>query len=114
MQTVGQTLLTILQTHHNGASVRAIPRILCITSQNAYQIAHGQRQMSSDTILIACDCLGEDARPWLIQAEIDVCKSPARRQILTKILGDLQTAVTYASTGLLALFVAGNMGVFPF
>ena len=114
MQSVGTVLLTKLQTQYDGATLNAVSRILCISSQNAYQIAHGQRNMASDTILIACDCLGLDARPWLIQAEIDASKSPQRRQILIKILRDLETAVSRAATGVAAFLVMGFFGGFPF
>jgi plasmid maintenance system antidote protein VapI len=113
MQAVGKQLLTKLQTQYDGATLNAVSRILCISSQNAYQIAHGQRQMASDTILIACDCLGLDARPWLIQAEIDACKSPQRRQILMKILADLGTAVSRSATGVAAFLMMGFSGFFP-
>jgi len=55
-----------------------------------------------------------DARPWLIQAEIDASKSPQRRQILIKILRDLETAVSRAATGVAAFLVMGFFGGFPF
>ena len=110
---VGQTLLTRLQAQHDGCSVRALHQILGISPQNVYQIWHGQNHMATDTILIACDCLGEDARPWLIQAEIETCRSPKRRQILYKILGDLDTPVGRAIAGVMAFFVVGFFGVFP-
>ena len=112
-KTVGQKLLTMLQAQHDGASLLAISHILCISHQNVYQIAKGQRHMASDTILIACDCLGIDPRPWLIRAEIDTCKSPKRRQILQRILAELDTPQTRAIAGFLAFFVVGFFGVFP-
>ena len=111
-ETVGQKLLTMLQSQHDGASLHAVSQILCISSQNVYQIAKGQRHMASDTILIACDCLQVDARPWLIRAEIDTCKSPQRRQILYKILADLEPALTRAVAGVLAFFMVGNFAGF--
>lgn len=112
-ETVGQQLLTMLQAQHDGASLLAVSQMLCISHQNVYQIAKGQRHMASDTILIACDCLQVDARPWLIQAEIDTCKSPKRRQILYRILDELNTPETRAAVGFLAFFVVGFFGVFP-
>jgi len=69
--------------------------------------------MATDTILIACDCLGLDPRPWLIRAEIDVCRSPKRRQILMKILNDLEPVITRAVVGFVALFGVGLFGAFP-
>ena len=111
-ETVGQKLLTMLQAQHDGCSLYAVSQMLCISHQNVYQIAKGNRHMASDTILIACDCLQVDARPWLIQAEIDTCKSPQRRQILYKILADLEPALTRAVAGLFAFFMVGNFGSF--
>lgn len=112
-ETVGQKLLTMLQAQHNGCSLYALHHILCVSDANVYQIAKGERHMATDTILIACDCLGIDARPWLIQAEIDTCKSPKRRQILQRILAELDTPQTRAAVGFLAFFVVGFFGVFP-
>ena len=111
-ETVGQTLLTKLQTQHDGCSLYALHDILGVSRQNVCQIAKGERHMATDTILIACDCLGVDSRPWLIQAEIDTCKSPKRRQILTKILADLEGPVTRAVAGVLAFFMVGFYGLF--
>lgn len=111
-ETVGQRLLTKLQAQHDGCSLFAVAQILCISHQNVYQIAKGNRHMATDTLLIACDCLGEDARPWLIQAEMDTCKSPQRRQILKKILADLEGPVTRAAAGVLAFFMVGFYGLF--
>lgn len=110
--TVGQELLSLLQKQHDGCSLHALHSILCVSHQNVYQIAKGERHMATDTILIACDCLGEDARPWLIQAEMDTCKSPKRRQILKKILADLEGPVTRAAAGVLAFFMVGFYGMF--
>jgi plasmid maintenance system antidote protein VapI len=110
--TVGQELLTRLQKQHNGCSLYSVAQILCISHQNVYQIAKGNRHMATDTLLIACDCLGEDARPWLIRAEMDTCKSPQRRQILQKILTDLEGPVTRAVAGVLAFFMVGFYGMF--
>lgn len=112
-ETVGQKLLTMLQAQHDGCSLYALHHILCVSDANVYQIAKGERHMATDTILIACDCLGIDARPWLIQAEIDTCKSPKRRQILYRILDELNTPETRAAVGFLAFFVVGFFGVFP-
>lgn len=111
-ETVGQQLLTMLRAQHDGCSLNALHHILGVSPQNVYQIAHGERHMATDTILIACDCLGVDPRPWLIQAEIDTCKSPKRRQILYKILGDLDTSLGRAIAGLLLVFVVGDFGGF--
>jgi len=113
METIGKTLLTMLQTQHEGASLHSLHHILGVSPQNVYQIAHGQRHMATDTILIACDCLGLDPRPWLIRAEIDVCRSPKRRQILMKILNDLEPVITRAVVGFVALFGVGLFGAFP-
>lgn len=112
-ETVGQQLLTMLQAQHDGCSLHALHHILCISHQNVYQIAKGERHMATDTILIACDCLQVDPRPWLIRAEIDTCKSPKRRQILQRILAELDTPQTRAAVGFLAFFVVGFFGVFP-
>lgn len=68
--------------------------------------------MGSDTILIACDCLGIDPRPWLIQVELDRCKSPKRRQILTRILSELDSPAGRAIAGLFLFLVVGDFGVF--
>ena len=111
-ETVGQKLLTMLQAQHDGCSLYALHDMLGVSRQNVYQIANGQRHMATDTILIACDCLQVDARPWLIQAEIDTCKSPKRRQILFKILADLEPALTRAVAGVLAFFMVGNFAGF--
>ena len=86
--------------------------MLGISPQNVYQIWHGQSHMATDTILIACDCLGEDARPWLIQAEIETCKSPKRRQILEKILTELDTPAGRAIAGLFLFLVVGDFSGF--
>jgi len=111
-KTVGQELLTLLQTQHGGISLYAVSQMLCVSHQNVYQIANGERHMASDTILIACDCLGVDPRPWLIQAEIDTCKSPKRRQILARILADLDTPAGRAIAGLVLLVVGVDYGGF--
>lgn len=111
-KTVGQHLLTMLQTQHDGCSLFSVSQMLCISHQNVYQIAKGNRHMAGDTILIACDCLQADARPWLIQAEIETCKSPQRRQILYKILADLDTSLGRAIAGLVLVFVVGDFGSF--
>lgn len=112
METVGQKLLTMLQSHYDGCSLYAIHQMLGISRQNVYQIASGKRHMSTDTILIACDCLGVDPRPWLIQAEIDTCRSPKRRQILARILADLDTPTGRAIAGLFLLMVGVDYGGF--
>jgi plasmid maintenance system antidote protein VapI len=113
MKNVGQELLTRLQTQYQAPSLRALHHVLCVSPQNLYQIDKGQRHMATDTILIACDCLGIDPRPWLIQAEIDVCKTPQRRQILTRILHDLDSTATRAVTGCVAFLLMGWGGGFP-
>lgn len=111
-ETVGQQLLTILRAQHDGCSLNALHHILGVSPQNVYQIAHGERHMATDTILIACDCLQVDARPWLIKSEIETCRSPKRRQILYKILADLEPALTRAVAGVLAFFMVGNFAGF--
>lgn len=113
MEKVGQTLLTMLRTQYPDASLYSFHHMLGCSPQNVYQIADGTQEMGADTILIACDCLGIDARPWLIQAELDRCKSPKRRQILSRILAELDTPQTRAIAGVLAFFVVGFFGVFP-
>ncbi|WP_375170105.1 hypothetical protein [Marinobacter sp.] len=112
MKTVSQELLTLLQTQHDGCSLYALADILGVTTQNIYRISNGQGQFSTDTILIACDCLGVDPRPWLIQAELDRCKSPKRRQILQRILADLDTAAGRAIAGVVLVFLVGDFGGF--
>lgn len=112
-ETVGQQLLSLLQSQHDGASLLAVSQMLCISHQNVYQIAKGQRHMASDTILIACDCLGVDSRPWLIRAEMDTTKSPQRRQILARILTQFDSPQARAVAGFMAFFVVGFFGVFP-
>lgn len=113
METVGQTLLTKLQTHHGGCTLHALHNILCISSQYIYQIANGNRGMSTDTILIACDILGEDPRPWLIQAEIQTCQSPKRREILRRLFDELNTPAGRAIAGLLVFMVLPFSGFSP-
>lgn len=110
--TVGQQLLTMLQSQYDGCSLNALHNILCVSPQNVYQIAHGERSMSTDTILIACDILGVDPQPWLIQSEIDTCRSPKRRQILERILAKMDTATGRAAVGLLAFLLVGDFGGF--
>lgn len=112
METVGKQLLTMLKAQHPDASTYSLHHILGCSPQNVYQIADGTSAMGADTILIACDCLGIDPRPWLIQAELDRCKSPKRRKILLKILDDLDTTVGAAVAGLALLFVV--VDVVPF
>lgn len=112
MKTVGRELLTMLQAQHDGCSLYALHHILGLSTQAVYEIANGHTSMGTDTILIACDCLGIDPRPWLIQAELDRCKSPKRRKILNKILADLDTTVTRAAAGVLAFFMMGFYGGF--
>lgn len=112
MKTVSQQLLTMLQTQHDGCSLYALADILGVTTQNVYKISNGHGQFSTDTVLIACDCLGIDPRPWLIRVELDRCKSPKRRQILMKILADLEGPVTRAVAGVLAFFMVGFYGMF--
>lgn len=68
--------------------------------------------MSPDTILIACDCLGVDSRPWLIQAEIDTCRSPKRRQILERILAEMNTPAGRAIAGLVLFLMVGDFSGF--
>ena len=68
--------------------------------------------MGTDTILIACDCLGIDARPWLIRAELDRCKSPKRRKILERILMDLDTPAGRAIAGVVLVLLVGDFGGF--
>ncbi|WP_199453525.1 hypothetical protein [Marinobacter sp. bablab_jr008] len=112
-KTPSQELLTMLQAQHNGCSLYALHHILGVTDAAIYKIADGTSEMSTDTILIACDCLGVDPRPWLIRAELTRCRSPKRRQILTRILAELDTAETRAAVGFLAFFVVGFFGVLP-
>ena len=112
METVGKQLLTMLKAQHPGASLYSFHHILGCSPQNVYQIADGDSAMGADTILIACDCLGIDPRPWLIQAELDRCKSPKRRQILARILADLDTATGRAIAGLVLVLVVGDFGGF--
>ena len=69
--------------------------------------------MGADTVLIVCDVLGIDPRPWLIRVELTRCKSPKRRQILQRILADLDTPAGRAIAGFLAFFVVGFFGAFP-
>ena len=113
METVGQQLLTMLRSLHEEASLYSFHHILGCSHQTVYQIADGTQEMGADTILIVCDCLGIDPRPWLIRAELTRCKSPKRRQILMKILGDLEPVVTRAVVGFVALFGVGLFGAFP-
>lgn len=112
METVGQQLLTMLRAQHPDASLYSLHHILGCSHQTVYQIADGTQEMGADTVLITCDCLGIDPRPWLIQVELHRCKSPKRRQILTKILADLEPAITRAVVGFLAVFTVGFFGVF--
>ena len=112
METVGQQLLTMLKAQHVGASTYSLHHILGCSPQNVYQLADGTQEMGSDTVLIACDCLGIDPRPWLIQVELNRCKSPKRRQILTKILADLDTTLGRAIAGFALFLVVGDFGGF--
>jgi plasmid maintenance system antidote protein VapI len=113
MKNSSQQLLTNLQAQHNGCTLYALHHILGISDRAVYKLADGKSHMASDTILIACDCLGVDARPWLIRVELDRCKSPQRRQILMKILNDLEPIITRAAVGFVALFGVGLFGAFP-
>ncbi len=63
--------------------------------------------MGTDTLLIACDILGEDSRPWIVRAELERCKSPERRKILKHILEAFDSPETRAAVGFLALFTVG-------
>lgn len=93
--------------------MHALHNILCISSQYIYQIANGNRGMSTDTILIACDVLGEDPRPWLLEAEIQTCQSPKRREILRRLLGELNTPAGRAVAGMVAFLVVGDFSALP-
>lgn len=112
MQTVGMELLTLLKAQYPDASTYSLHHILGCSPQNVYQIADGSQEMGADTVLIACDCLGIDPRPWLIRVELHRCKSSKRRQILNKILADLEGPVTRAAAGVLAFFMVGFYGMF--
>lgn len=112
MKNASQELLTMLQTQHDGCSLYALHHILGVTDQAIYNIADGRSQMGSDTILIACDCLGIDARPWLIRVELERCKSPKRRQILQRILADFDTTAGRAIAGFVLVFLVGDFGGF--
>lgn len=112
MKTVSQELLTMLQTQHDGCSLYALHHILGVSKANIYQIADGDQEMSTDTMLIACDCLGIDPRPYLIRAELTRCRSPKRRQILQKILADLDTTLGRAIAGFALFLVVGDFGGF--
>jgi len=107
MKTVTQELLTMLQEHHDGCSLYALHNILGVSTANIYQFSKGQYEMSADTLLIACDILGLDPRPWLIRVELTRCKSPKRRQILERILASLDSPESRAAVGFLAFFVVG-------
>ena len=112
METVGQTLLTMLKAQYPDASTYSFHHMLGCSPQNIYQIADGSQEMGADTVLIACDCLGIDPRPWLIRVELHRCKSPKRRQILTRILADLDTPTGRAIAGLVLLVVGVDYGGF--
>jgi len=103
----------MLQAQHGGCSLYALHHILGVSTQAVYKIADGKAHMGTDTMLIACDCLGVDPRPWLIRVELERCKSPKRRQILMKILNDLEPVITRAVVGFVALFGVGLFGAFP-
>ena len=107
MKTVSQELLTLLQQHHDGCSVYELHKILCVSRSAIYQIADGDVEMQSETILIACDILGLDARPWIIRTEITRTRSPKRRQILERILASLDSPESRAAVGFLAFFTVG-------
>ena len=112
METVGKELLTLLKTHHDGCSLYALHDILGLSTQAVYDIANGHSSMGADTILIACDVLGIDSRPWLIRAELDRCRSPKRRQILERILSELDSPAGRAIAGLWLFCVVVIPGVF--
>lgn len=112
MNTTSQELLTFLQTQHDGCSLYALADMLGVTTQNIYKISNGHGQFSSDTILIACDCLGVDPRPWLLRVEMERCKSSKRRQILQRILSDLDSGPGRAIAGLVLVLVVGDFGGF--
>lgn len=103
----------MLQTQYDGCSLYALHNILSISDANVYQIFKGERHMATDTILIACDVLGVDPTPWIIQAEMETCRSPKRRQILKAMLDRFDAPQTRAVAGFLAFFVVGIWSFLP-
>jgi len=97
----------MLQEHHVGCSLYQLHNILGISTANIYQFSKGQYEMSADTLLIACDILGLDPRPWLIRIELTRCKSPKRRQILQRILDTMDCPENRAAVGFMAFLVVG-------
>lgn len=112
-RTTTQELLTMLQTQHDGCSLYALHNILGVSKAAIYQMADGQQEMNTDTLLIACDVLGVDPTPWLLRVELTRCRSPKRRQILKAMLDRFDAPETRAVAGFLAFFVVGLWSVFP-
>lgn len=106
-RTVAQELLTKLQAQHGGCTLYQLHKILGVTTQSIYRMSNGQMSMATDTILIACDVLGEDSRPWIVRAELERCKSPERRQILKHILEAFDCPESRAAVGFMAFLVVG-------
>ena len=113
MPTVTQDLLTRLQKQHDGCSVYELHNILGLSKSAIYQMADGSVEMQGDTLMIACDILGEDVRPWLVRIELTRCRSPKRRQILKRILDDYDTPATRAMAGAVAFLALVPWPAFP-
>ena len=103
----------MLQTQHDGCSLYALHNILGLSPQAIYDISNGHTELSSDTLLIACDVLGVDPTPWLLRVELTRCRSPKRRQILKAMLDRFDAPETRAVAGFLSFFVVGLWSVFP-
>lgn len=100
-----QRLLTKLKAQYRLQSNYQLHKILCCTVTGVMNVVHGRSQLSGDLVMVACDLLGEDPTPWLLEIEICRCKSPERRKILERLLKRADQAAGHAMPALAALLV---------